>query len=97
MLYSIYEFVNKFEYNQNKLTESIVKGLVGSAGYMLIYPLENVNLRMSVDLEQDRYYSNIRDCIKKIKKHEGAKALYRGFGVASLHLLSQYFLIQTLI
>lgn len=64
---------------------------------MLIYPLENLKLRMAADLEEERYYSNIRDCIKKVKKHEGNRAFYRGFTVASIHLMSQYFLIQTLI
>jgi hypothetical protein len=50
MLYSIYEFINKFTYKQNKLAENIAKGLVGTAGYVLIYPLENLKLRMAADL-----------------------------------------------
>lgn len=43
----------------------------------MIYPFENVKIRMAADLEKDRYgfgmilryYSNIRDCIKKVRKH----------------------------
>lgn len=38
MLYSIYEFVDKFEYQQNRLAEYIFKGLVATMGYFIIYP-----------------------------------------------------------
>jgi hypothetical protein len=51
MLYSLYEFINNLEYKQNKLAENIAKALVGSAGYIIIYPLENLKLRMAADLE----------------------------------------------
>ncbi len=50
MLYSLYEFINTFEYRENRLAENIFKGLVASAGYFMIYPLENIKLRMAADL-----------------------------------------------
>lgn len=52
---------------------------------------------MAADIHEDRFYSNIRDCIKKIKKHEGNKAFYRGFSFGALYLASQYLLLKTLI
>ena len=51
MLYSIYEFVDKFEYQQNRLAEYIFKGLIDTMGYLMVYPFENIKLRMAADLE----------------------------------------------
>lgn len=37
------------------LAENIAKGLVAAGGYLMIYPFENVKIRMAADLEKDRY------------------------------------------
>jgi hypothetical protein len=50
MLYSIYEFISKFKFEENRLAENITKGLVGVSGYLLMYPLENIKIRMGADL-----------------------------------------------
>ena len=48
--------------------DSLTIGL-GLVGYSLFYPLEFINIRMSVEVELQRFYSNVRECISKIKKN----------------------------
>ena len=38
-------------------------------GYCLLYPLEIMHLRMSVEVEYQRFYSNVRECVSKIKRN----------------------------
>lgn len=38
-------------------------------GYFLTYPLELVNIRMSTEVERERFYIGIRQCFSKIKKN----------------------------
>lgn len=51
----------------------------GALGYAVLYPLEIINLHMSAEVERDRFYRNVRECVSKIRKNEGVKTLYRGF------------------
>lgn len=41
----------------------------GLLGYAVLYPLEIVNLHMSAEVERDRFYRNVRECVSKIKKN----------------------------
>jgi hypothetical protein len=58
--------------------DSLSVGL-GLLGYALLYPLEIIQLHMSVEVEQRRFYPSARECLSKIKRNHGLKTLYRGF------------------
>ena len=45
---------------------------------------------MCADIERNRVYSGIRDCMDKMKKVEGNRSFYRGFSLALPHLMLQY-------
>ncbi len=51
---------------------------------------------MSTELERERFYTNTRQCISKIKKNEGIKTLYRGFFLGYTIFAAQFFLLQEL-
>lgn len=59
-------------------------------GYSLVYPLENIRVRMGADVERLKVYAGTRDCADKMRKIEGVKSFYRGFALALPHLMLQY-------
>lgn len=55
-----------------------------------------VNIRISSEMERERFYSNTRQCMSKIKKNEGVKTLYRGFMWGYSIFALQYAFLQHL-
>lgn len=75
--------------NGQKVSEAMValfKGLGLAIGYAVVFPFENARVRMGADIERDRVYRNIRDCLDKMKKTEGKSSFYRGFSLSLLHV-----------
>lgn len=58
--------------------------------YILVYPLENVRLRMGADVGRDRVYRTPRDCLGKMKKVEGRFSSYKGFIVSAPYIMLKY-------
>lgn len=69
-----------------------IKALVLAIGYGMVYPFENVRVRMGADVERDRVYTGVRDCLAKMRKVEGKGVFYRGFGLSLVYIEMQYFL-----
>lgn len=67
-----------------------------TVGYFLTYPLEVVNIRMSAEVDGQRFYTNTRQCLAKIRKTEGIKAIYKGFFWAYSVFTLQFVLLQQL-
>jgi hypothetical protein len=59
-------------------------------GFTLIYPIENVRMRMGGEVERDRIYKNIKDCIRKMRKTEGVSSFFRGFALSLPLIVFQY-------
>jgi hypothetical protein len=53
-----------------------------SLGYLLVYPFENVRMRMGSEVEKNRIYTNFQDCLSKMRKYEGASSFFRGLALS---------------
>ena len=40
---------------------------ISATGYLFFYPLEIINVRMSVEVERQRFFATVRTCVSKIK------------------------------
>lgn len=61
--------------------KSLISGAIaGTVSQILIYPLEITKTRLA--LAENKVYSGIFDCLRKIVKFEGPKALYKGLGTS---------------
>jgi hypothetical protein len=59
-------------------------------GFTIIYPIENVRVRMGGEIGRDRIYRSIKDCIRKMRKTEGVSSFFRGFALSLPLILLQY-------
>lgn len=61
-------------------------GLAGLTANCLLYPLDVVRGRLSVQqyYNADKQYTGIRDAVRTIHRQEGLRAFYRGFAPASV-------------
>ncbi|OQR91813.1 ADP/ATP translocase [Achlya hypogyna] len=59
-------------------------GAAGATSLLLVYPLDFARTRLGADVGvgASRQYTGLADCLAKIYKSDGAKGLYRGFGVS---------------
>jgi hypothetical protein len=55
----------------------------------LLYPFDNIRLRMGADIESIRIYEGLADCYRKMRKFEGIKSFYRGFMLNYLYVAGQ--------
>jgi hypothetical protein len=51
---------------------------------------------MGADIEEDRFYSNMRECVRKMKKNEGKLSFYRGYLIGISQLSAQIALLNVL-
>ena len=66
--------------------QKLISGsLAGFIAQTTIYPMEVLKTRLA--LRKTGQYSSVFDCIKKIKKHEGMKAFYRGYLINTIGIL----------
>lgn len=49
--------------------EKMISLGVGLLGYIVLYPIEMINMRMCSEIEKQRFYGNVRECVSKIKKN----------------------------
>lgn len=70
---------------------------VSSCVYALLYPFELVQIRMLAQLGRERFYTNARECLWKMRKNEGAKSLFRGFSLGYVNFISQVFFVKEMI
>ncbi len=74
--------------------ESLIFNSIAVSSYLFLYPFEIMRIRMCADVEQNRFYNNLRDCFSKIKKNEGIKSLFRGSLFGSCTFLLQANLLK---
>ena len=62
-------------------------GAAGTAGNVIVYPIDFARTRLSADIagsRQTREFTGLTDCILKIVKSDGPIGLYRGFVLGSV-------------
>jgi len=65
-------------------------GAAGATSLMVVYPLDFARTRLAADVGKgatDRQFNGLVDCLTKIKKSDGMKGLYQGFGVSVLGII----------
>jgi solute carrier family 25 (adenine nucleotide translocator) protein 4/5/6/31 len=65
-------------------------GAAGATSLMVVYPLDFARTRLAADVGKgaaDRQFSGLVDCLGKIRKTDGIKGLYQGFGVSVLGII----------
>jgi len=65
-------------------------GAAGATSLMFVYPLDFARTRLAADVGKgaaDRQFSGLIDCLGKIRKSDGLKGLYQGFGVSVLGII----------
>jgi len=65
-------------------------GAAGATSLMVVYPLDFARTRLAADVGKgpaERQFSGLVDCLTKIKKSDGLKGLYQGFGVSVLGII----------
>lgn len=70
---------------------------IQSLCYLVLYPLEMVQIRMAVDVESKRLHANIGDCVRKMMKMEGYKSFVRGVMLGLVNFASNALLIRQLV
>jgi solute carrier family 25 (adenine nucleotide translocator) protein 4/5/6/31 len=66
-------------------------GAAGATSLMVVYPLDFARTRLAADVGKgaaDRQFTGLIDCLTKIKKSDGMKGLYQGFGVSVLGIIA---------
>jgi solute carrier family 25 (adenine nucleotide translocator) protein 4/5/6/31 len=66
-------------------------GAAGATSLMVVYPLDFARTRLAADVGKgaaDRQFTGLVDCLTKIKKSDGVKGLYQGFGVSVLGIIA---------
>jgi len=65
-------------------------GAAGATSLMVVYPLDFARTRLAADVgkgAENRQFSGLVDCLTKIKKSDGMKGLYQGFGVSVIGII----------
>jgi len=65
-------------------------GAAGATSLMVVYPLDFARTRLAADVGKgaaDRQFNGLVDCLGKIRKSDGIKGLYQGFGVSVLGII----------
>jgi len=65
-------------------------GAAGATSLMVVYPLDFARTRLAADVGKgaaDRQFAGLIDCLGKIRKSDGIKGLYQGFGVSVLGII----------
>eukprot|EP00915_Cephaloidophora_sp_WS-2016_P003531 GHVH01004770.1.p1 GENE.GHVH01004770.1~~GHVH01004770.1.p1 ORF type:complete len:289 (+),score=49.60 GHVH01004770.1:105-971(+) len=59
-------------------------GAAGATSMAVVYPLDFARTRMAADkgVGENRKYTSMMDCMKKLSEKEGVKGLYKGFPVS---------------
>jgi len=60
-------------------------GAAGATSLMVVYPLDFARTRLAADVGKtaaDRQFNGLVDCVNKIRRTDGIKGLYQGFGVS---------------
>jgi len=66
-------------------------GAAGATSLMVVYPLDFARTRLAADVGKtatDRQFTGLVDCLTKIKKSDGIKGMYQGFGVSVLGIIA---------
>jgi len=66
-------------------------GAAGATSLMVVYPLDFARTRLAADVGKtsaDRQFTGLIDCLTKIKKSDGTKGLYQGFGISVLGIIA---------
>jgi solute carrier family 25 (adenine nucleotide translocator) protein 4/5/6/31 len=68
-------------------------GAAGATSLMFVYPLDFARTRLAADVGKggkggEREFSGLVDCLTKIFKSDGAKGLYRGFGISVIGIIA---------
>jgi len=66
-------------------------GAAGATSLSVVYPLDFARTRLAADVGKtagDRQFNGLIDCLTKIKKSDGIKGLYQGFGVSVLGIIA---------
>ncbi|CAD6199705.1 unnamed protein product [Caenorhabditis auriculariae] len=81
---------NMWSYSVRSLVSG---GLAGSTSLCIVYPLDFIRTRLSVDMghKGNREYKGLVDCASKTMKQEGFRGLYRGFLIS----LQTYFIYRS--
>lgn len=73
--------------NEMNIYEGMIcGGIAGLANCIVVTPVELVKCRLQIQFEEKKnnYYKGVIDCLKKIIKNEGWKAIYKG-NVATIY------------
>eukprot|EP00921_Rhytidocystis_pertsovi_P012437 GHVQ01020224.1.p1 GENE.GHVQ01020224.1~~GHVQ01020224.1.p1 ORF type:complete len:397 (-),score=76.89 GHVQ01020224.1:1924-3000(-) len=65
-------------------------GAAGATSLTFVYPLDFARTRLGADVghnKQDRQFTGLSDCVKKIYKNDGIRGMYYGFGVSVLGIV----------
>jgi solute carrier family 25 (adenine nucleotide translocator) protein 4/5/6/31 len=65
-------------------------GAAGATSLMVVYPLDFARTRLAADVGKtsaDRQFTGLVDCVNKIRRTDGIKGLYQGFGVSVLGII----------
>jgi len=65
-------------------------GAAGATSLMVVYPLDFARTRLAADVGKtagDRQFTGLVDCINKIRRTDGVKGLYQGFGVSVIGII----------
>lgn len=59
-------------------------GLAGAASLCIVYPLDFARTRLAADMgkNNEREFTGLVDCVKKVTQKTGARSLYQGFFVS---------------
>ncbi|XP_055382215.1 probable mitochondrial 2-oxoglutarate/malate carrier protein [Condylostylus longicornis] len=69
--------MNNINENSSTIANFIIGGLAGTTTSTILYPIDFMKTRMSIEGSQNHYRS-MYDCFKKIKRKEGFLTLYKG-------------------
>lgn len=67
----------------------VAGGSAGAACMMFVYPLDFARTRMGADTGktiEERQFTSLSDCIRKIYRHDGIKGLYSGIGISLISI-----------
>jgi len=66
-------------------------GAAGATSLMVVYPLNFARTRLAADVGKgaaDRQFTGLVDCLTKIRKSDGIKGFYQGFGVSVIGIIA---------
>ena len=65
-------------------------GAAGATSLCVVYPLDFARTRLAADVGSggEREFTGLIDCLKKISAKDGAKGLYRGFGISVIGIIA---------